>query len=375
MTLLLETSLGATVLFRVRVPRTYPVTWTGARAIEHGQAGAIAEHHFDTEGPHVVAVVVEGAPGTRIEETAEFEVVRLRPTTPAPAGVLVSAIHVSADTVTIDPVDPNASSLEYFSRASSVAALRRLADDHYQTSINRRLRLQADIVPAAFAPLVEWRLDGRPQRDLGPVVDLEIYTADQHLLSAGPVADETQVRIDTYLVRITSHEPVAEILEGTPVTFTAVTEPPGYEEDVTWLAATRYGTADPWMGAGPEFTVVFEGTDGPEGRRLGVRADQPTIAGEAGLVESSILTSDDCYFRVEEEGAQSVPQLGDCHLCIARFACCALGNLEERIGHCDEAGLPLGLCGTLIPSINCSIGLSVCEHHCTPPQVIPPPAP
>ena len=55
---------------------------------------------------------------------------------------------------------------------------------------------------------------------------------------------------------------------------TAVTDPPGYEDHVTWLSSTKYGTGFPITGQGPTFTVQFDDTWGGEGFQwLGVKAD------------------------------------------------------------------------------------------------------
>lgn len=273
--------LGARVQFRVRAAPSYRVSWTGAVEVARNRAESVAEKLFDSPGPHSVAVVVTDPHGNRIEESAELQVVELRPNTATSTGILVSDLRLFTDQVQVDLANPNASSRDYLSRSASIAALRKLSDDHYRTSINRVLRLEAHVEPEIFAPLVEWRLDGRPQEDLGTPILLEIFTAPpySHRLSAGPVAEEAEIQLDTYLVRITGASHHQDLPEGSPLTFTAVTEPPGYEGEITWLAATRYGNATPWMGQGPEFTVVFEDTFGAEERNVGVRADHRSVVG------------------------------------------------------------------------------------------------
>ena len=62
------------------------------------------------------------------------------------------------------------------------------------------------------------------------------------------------------------------------VTLTARTIPAGFEEEITWLASTKYGRCEPIMGQGPTFTVRFDETwggsaDGVPFQWLGVRAD------------------------------------------------------------------------------------------------------
>lgn len=271
--------LGATVQLRTRIPMGWSVRWTGAREIERIPGWSTAEVEFRSLGTSTVSVAYDDGSGERIEEKTIFDV--LNTTTDATVGfepISVSALHLSADPVVIDPQDPNASSLNYFFRGSSVAALRQVGEGHYSTSTNRTLVLEAAVQPSGFSPLIEWRLDGVPQRQLGSPVHLEVYTAQPHVLSVGPPEEEIQAQLDTYMVRITSHQRADDIAEGVPVTFRAITDPPGYESDITWLASTKYGSADPWLGTGPELTVRFDGTVSAAGSWLGVRADNATLS-------------------------------------------------------------------------------------------------
>ncbi|MGH2625358.1 MAG: hypothetical protein ACRDHY_01750, partial [Anaerolineales bacterium] len=92
-------------------------------------------------------------------------------------------------------------------------------------------------------------------------------------------ATARRIVFEIYRTRITSHEDGDVIPDGVPVTFTAETDPPGFEEDITWLASTSYGVSDPVRGEGRSFTVRFSDTFGRKWMAehfvqwLGVRAD------------------------------------------------------------------------------------------------------
>ncbi|MBW8874755.1 MAG: hypothetical protein JF614_07295 [Acidobacteria bacterium] len=270
--------LGATVQLRIMVPLSWSVRWTGAGEVDRNIGRSTAEINFGSLGSYVVSVVCEGPRGEQTEGRTVFDVVNTK--TPATVGfepVGVSALHVTADSVVIDPNHPNASSMDYFFRGSSIAALRQVGEGHYRTSTNRILVVEAEVQPSGFAPLIEWRLDGKPQLKMGSPARLEIHATGPHILSAGPIGNEKQIQLDTYLVQITSHKHSDEIPGGVPVTFKAETDPPGFEGDITWLASTKYGSAQPWRGNGPELTVEFDDTLSAEGQWLGVRADNATI--------------------------------------------------------------------------------------------------
>jgi len=89
--------------------------------------------------------------------------------------------------------------------------------------------------------------------------------------------------IDTYKVSITSHQIGRDaISDDVPVTFVAKTDPPGHEQDITWISSTKFGIAEPVVGHGPTFTVEFHSTVGLDdpvtpSTWLGVRADNAVL--------------------------------------------------------------------------------------------------
>ncbi len=127
--------------------------------------------------------------------------------------------------------------------------------------------------------LVEWRVQGRA---IGVgAAQFAFRRVGARQIAAGPPDHETLFDFETYAVSISTD---AEGLwpDGTPIAFRATTRPPGYEPYVRWLAATKYGSAEPVLGAGPDFSVLFEDTFGhPEPgvsfKWVGVRADTASL--------------------------------------------------------------------------------------------------
>jgi|GEM_PF-6284487 hypothetical protein len=267
--------VGATITLRVPVRSQDAVQWTGAREVERNPGGSTAEVTPRQPGVYEIRVVYQepGAAGlAEREERITLEAVAI-----APEAVQISGLRATVDEVAIDPADPNASSMHYFFRDDSIAALRQVAPGHVRTSVKRWLTLAVDVEPAGFAPLVEWRLNGAPQEHLGSPVALRVFPPREHTVQVGPEAAPQALTLETYLVQITGPGEDDPIHDGESVTYRAETIPPGFEDEVNWLASTKTGTCWPDRGEGAEFTTVFSETFGAEGRWLGVRGDQAVV--------------------------------------------------------------------------------------------------
>ena len=266
-------SNATTLTFKHQVHPGASITWSGAREVSNTGGWSYAVCHLDTAGPHLVSVEYVRAQGRKTEERCLLEVVRIRP-----EEIKVS-IKASVEPIALDEADLNASAYRYFN-ATSIAALRKLSNNRYRTSIKRQVNLSLEVDPPLFAPLIEWRNAASRVTHLGTSLRMWHSRPRVELLSVGPVANPETVRLETYSVKMTSHASFQDFIpEGLPVTFKAVTNPAGFEDDITWLASTKYGSSDPVMGEGPEFTVRFEDTWGPHPgtgmpfQWLGVRAD------------------------------------------------------------------------------------------------------
>ena len=265
--------VGATLRFRVKAPRAASVTWTGARSVERNSAWSISEVLITgLGGPRQVMVQYADDRGEQWVETVDLQPMdtSLHPVTVSPIGVGVEPMDIDEDNV-------NASTMEYYFRTDSIASLQEVAPGHFRTSTMRWLTLEVVVNPPEFAPLVEWRHDGEALRPLGSVIAFTVFPPRSHLITAGPVVDPREVLLETYQVFIKQNPLRESIPDGVAITFQAETYPSGFEDNVTWLASTKFGTCTPLTSRGRDFTVRFFDTFGDSGRWLGVRADNAKV--------------------------------------------------------------------------------------------------
>ncbi len=204
--------------------------------------------------------------------------------------IQISPIRVSVDPVVLDEDDLNASTFEYF-KSSSISALGKASEHFYYTSTGREVHLSVDVTPAPLAPLVEWHIDSRRV-----VTGASMTTAFQlglHEIKLGTKKVEP-VFLDAYKVRITSHLSNEDLVpDGAYITFEAETIPPGYEDEISWVASTKYGSCDPLTGRGQSFRVRFDDTyaenviTGGLFQWLGVKADNAEFNQDQKPVEIS----------------------------------------------------------------------------------------
>lgn len=270
--------LGTRLLFRLQARSDADIRWEGATEIRRVGGLSIAERTFLETGPQAVTVRYSGLEGGTVLEGCALEVIE----TPFDQAVL-SEIRVSAQPFALNPVQPEDSAMLHFFRDESIAGLRTLEGGGYLTSINRWLDLEVEVQPAGFAPWIEWSLNGLPQRALGAHIRMRVFPARRHEITAGPAGASRSVPLQTYAARIVAPSPGTTIADGVPMTFRAATDPPGFEREITWLAATKHGGAVPLVARGPRFTVWFHDTFGPRTEEgylpqwLGVRADNAIL--------------------------------------------------------------------------------------------------
>jgi hypothetical protein len=264
--------LGFTIQFRQPAPVGATVTWFGAEETSRNGQWSIAECPLNVEGSNVVRVVVErGGQGP-----TEYAMV-LKVTDIDPADIFVGAIEATVAPFDLNEDSGNDETMRYFF-GESVAALRDLGNGAYRTSTDKTVRLSATVDPPGFAPLLEWRADDRVIA-LGGLTPVRFDAPGAHSIHAGPTEGGSSISIETYRVIIKSHQQGVDMVpDGEPVTFTAETDPPEHEDEITWLSSTKYGTAKPVLGYGPVFVTTFNNTWGPnpewgDWQWLGVRAD------------------------------------------------------------------------------------------------------
>ena len=266
--------LGITVQFEfLRSLAPIQVRWVGdGLIVQTSLESNTAAITLDRTGWHAVSVEVNDGSGWSLAARCLLRGVDI-----ACGDIAWSITDVSVTPVDLDENSSNHETMAvYF--GESVAQLKQLGPAHYRTSIFRAVHLQAATTPSGFEPLTEWQFDGRPRVGTEQL-DLAVNDVGSWMVAAGPVGQDDTIQLDTYRVRITSHTSSRNIVpEGEPITFEAVTEPSGYEDEITWISSTLYGTASPVLGRGPTFIVQFDATWGRHRsgfgwQWLGVRAD------------------------------------------------------------------------------------------------------
>jgi hypothetical protein len=301
--------LGASLSFRVRFASSAPVRWTGVTEVTRSTSFSTARVELHEPGLHPVAVELETVSGETVTESVELDVVEIDP-----GAIRFGEVRLSVDPLVIDPARPAESSLQYFFRDDPIATLKEVGEKRYRTSVNRWLNLEVDVEPSGFEPLVEWRHNGAQLRYLGSAVRWRVYPVGVHQMTAGPSGSAAEVALETYRVKIVA--PPGGIPDGQPVTFQAVTDPPGFEDEVTWLAATKMGTTNPVTGEGREFTTRFDNTfvlvdpgTGERGQWIGVRADNATLGQDS---RRAALPFELAHLKLDTGGWVSVEFTGSC---------------------------------------------------------------
>gem|GEM_PF-3981031 len=194
----------------------------------------------------------------------------------------------------LDSARTNAERVAVYKQAPSISTLSSLPDGSFALSRNGSLNAIATtrvfslprrrfLDASALAPLIEWRIDETP---VG--VGEHMFTIPgRHTVSVGPPSRATTLDLTVYSVDI--HGPGVSdgsIPIDTPITYTATTTPPGFEDQVTWLASTKFGSAEPALGHGASFTTTFHDALGivdgsiTRGSWVGIRADNLALGSD-----------------------------------------------------------------------------------------------
>jgi len=320
--------LGTTVRFRQACDPAARVRWDGADFVAGERTASIAERTMSFVGTFLIrANITKGA--ERISNVCRVKVVN----------VPLSAVRVVSVQPVVSPVLAheqlsNLMTMGYFF-GESIAPVRFIRPmprrggakanpsgdvetvDRFHTSINRSILFDIVTTPPGFEPLMEIRAHGHPSvtRSDGPI---KFENPGVHRITVGPLHHEKELKIETYRVTILGHDQGAGVIpEGVPVTFQAVTDPPGYEDGITWLTSTKYGTATPVWGHGPTFTAQFDHTFGPDDgfQWLGVKADNTVINQDqkirplCELFDDPFLTPSSPVSSITFGGASDIPPI------------------------------------------------------------------
>lgn len=283
--------IGTALFFRQPAPADAEVVWVGAVEIDRTTTESTAECRPVTLGDAVVHAIVYASDGTMIEDNK----------------CTLHVMNIPLEEIKVGPVVPTVGAVDfdedssfdvtwqYFS-GESIAKLTQLVDPfagtdrrfgkprpkgshRYATSVGRTVTLNATIDPIEYAPLMAWRVAGLAER-LVPQTSQAFNNVGTQVIEYGPLDNPAWITIETYNVEIISHATSEDIIpEGEPITFTAVTDPPGYEDEIMWLSSTKYGTGSAVAGTGPSFTVQFDDTFGIDDdfQWLGVKADNASF--------------------------------------------------------------------------------------------------
>lgn len=302
--------LGTTLEFRQEYELGARVTWNGATESVRGICVCQAIATPVGLGPHTVNAVITHPDGTTNVNTCTVNVVDV-----APENIHVSlALSVTPHNLTEQ--SSNAETVSVFFGFPSVAALRDLGNGQYRTSCERDVQLVATVDPPVFASIMEFRVGDLPPA-LGPERTIMYVTPGVRQISVGPPAAPALASLETYRTTITSHHSAIDyVREGEPIAFSAVTDPPGYESEITWISSTLFGSATPVLGEGATFTATFRdtwglGATGSLKQWLGARAD------------NAVFNQDDAD---NTEIVQNCEGLAPCKSCIYKIICVVVNN-------------------------------------------------
>ncbi|MFO0874645.1 MAG: hypothetical protein U0575_11840 [Phycisphaerales bacterium] len=286
--------LGTVATFKAPAPIGARVAWRGAHEVARDAEWSTATCELRRTGMIEVGVTIRGAGVT--DASCRLDVMAIDPAT-----IKVAPISVDTAPYKIDDSAPqweiNAQSAELLA-LPSIAAVRALGGGVYRTSVDRSIGATLPSVdPPAFMPLMEWRIDGEPM-SLGGRIDHAFPAVGVHLVETGPLAVPASIDVQTYRATIVSPAPGEHIADGAPVTFVAETDPPGFEDDITWIASTQHGATTAITASGAVFTTQFNGPwdVSPDGafESIGVRADNA-------IVEQALAATD--LYQASYEGS------------------------------------------------------------------------
>lgn len=351
--------LGSLAFFYQACPPEAVVIWTGAEEVDRDAQGSTAMSLLFQPGAHTVSVRLPSHRG----EAEIASQCRLNVQDISVDQITVSPVEAWVDPIEIDESLPqdelNEQTMEYFF-GLSIAALRDLGNGQYRTSVDRLIHMAVEVDPPGFAPLMEWRIDGYA-REIGASTTTWFTDIGNHVAEVGPLLNPAEIEIETYSVTITSHTSGQDIIEeGEPVVFIAETDPPGYENEITLLSSTMYGTAEPVLGEGPIFIAEFNNTWGPWPQHpavrfqwLGVKADNATFNQDEKVIELEFAQAgpQECSYSVN---TADVVGPGPCPWVAGAFICITC-NLP------DQTVCPMGFLNRLRYEFYNAQGVVICE--------------
>jgi len=172
--------------------------------------------------------------------------------------VALDDIEISAPVLTVETLPEEMSNdatvAAFF--GDSVAELGEGNKGSLVTSVDNVIAATVSVTPAVFAPVVEWRVDGVGTA-LGTTTRFRFTDPGERSIEAGRPEVGTPIVLTSYRVVILMPGPDDPLPSNGPITGIAITEPAGFEDRITWLAASKFGDTSPRTGRGPVFTAEF----------------------------------------------------------------------------------------------------------------------
>lgn len=309
---------GTRIVLEQRAPEGAVVLWRGEGLTVRGNGGREVVCEMNELGEHRIVAEVRTGAARQIKECV-FDVVEY------PQDRIIQWRELSVDEAArgIEATWTNMDRVNAFFRGG-VSRVHEVGEDRYAAAVDTRIRTRTFVWPRGFAPLMEVRVDGVP-RALGATASLEFEEVGAYEIEVGAPGSGVRATLETYEVRITSHTEGEDIIEeDTDLVFRARTTPGGYEDLITWISATKYGSAEPMTATGPTFRVRFEDTFGPwtqgsgDWSWTGVRADNASF----GV---------DVKTCVNFDGFQHCP-LGDAALALVGGPQLEISNIDDLNG-------------------------------------------
>ena len=309
---------GTILLVRQPTTNGSRVVWQGAEEIERTPTHSLAHCTMDQlDSYSVTCTVIPTAGEPKVQacvfQTTDYPTDSILVLPGVPTG---RPFTITEDSSTEDALDA------YFD--STVSTLHTKGDGNFVAATGTPVKLNTFVFPAGFAPLIEWQIDDTPAF-IGANATHQFRTPGPYTLKAAspdPIVRPHEFTFEIYHAIITSFDVPGvrkynshDFPTDTPVTFYAQTNPPGYEQYIQWIAATKFGETFPVIGSGPSFTVEFidpYGIDNSGNAWLwaGVRADnasrgQDQKAPEINAVscpfpERCIPNEDSCVYTITQ---------------------------------------------------------------------------
>lgn len=247
--------------FKCQASANATVTWRGAVEVSRDGFASVAECSAPEPGVYrrveasVVAVPDDGDGAAASGDAIATLSCTLSAADLAIADIRVNDFELSAKPLPVDAGSGDAERIQVLLSSTPIGTVTKIGPTRYRAAAGTTVRVSVALNHAELAPLVEWRVDGKAAL-VGSEGEFRLPPAEgTRVISVGPPGSTREATIDAYSVLIKVDG--GQIIPGQEMTFRATTNPPGYEDEVVWMAATLFGTSSPALGKGATFKASF----------------------------------------------------------------------------------------------------------------------